>query len=74
VFFSNLLGFTHRPDEYGPSRKADRASPGGFDAVAIGMLDLAPKLGASLGMDLLVGFDDFASGREPDPLPGFHMR
>jgi hypothetical protein len=41
------LGFTHRPDEYGPSRKADRASPGDFDAVAIGMLDLASKLGAS---------------------------
>jgi len=28
---------------------------------------------ARLGMDLLVSFDDFASGREPDPLPGLHM-
>ena len=65
------LGFTHRPDEYGLSRRADRAGPGDFDA-AIGMLDLASKLGAYLGMELLVGFDDLASRRKPDPFPGFH--
>jgi 2-haloacid dehalogenase len=38
--------FIYRPDEYGPTRKADQARPGEFDAVANDMLDLASKLGA----------------------------
>jgi 2-haloacid dehalogenase len=39
-------GFIHRPDEFGPSQKADEAKPGDFDVVSTGMLDLASKLGA----------------------------
>jgi 2-haloacid dehalogenase len=39
-------GFVHRPNEYGPTRQADEASPGDFDVVAKDMLDLASKMGA----------------------------
>jgi 2-haloacid dehalogenase len=39
-------GFIHRPKEYGPSRQADKASPGQFDVVARDMVDLASQLGA----------------------------
>jgi 2-haloacid dehalogenase len=39
-------GFIHRPNEYGPTRKADDAKPGDFDVVSSNILDLASKLGA----------------------------
>lgn len=39
-------GFIHRPNEYGPTRAADKASPGEFDVVSTDMVDLATKLGA----------------------------
>ncbi len=39
-------GFIHRPNEYGPTRKPDTASPGDFDVVSSDMVDLAAKLGA----------------------------
>jgi len=39
-------GFIHRPNEYGPTRQADNASPGQFDFVSKDMLDLASQLGA----------------------------
>ena len=39
-------GFIHRPAEYGPTRQADKASPGDFDVVSKDMLDLASKMGA----------------------------
>ena len=39
-------GFIHRPNEYGPTRRADSAKPGDFDVVANDTLDLATKLGA----------------------------
>jgi 2-haloacid dehalogenase len=39
-------GFIYRPDEYGPGRKADKASPGDFDIVSTSIIDLANKLGA----------------------------
>jgi 2-haloacid dehalogenase len=39
-------GFIHRPNEYGPTRTADKANPGDFDVVSNDMLDLAAKLGA----------------------------
>jgi hypothetical protein len=39
-------GFIHRPNEYGPTRKADDAKQGDFDVVSSGMLDLASRLGA----------------------------
>jgi 2-haloacid dehalogenase len=38
--------FIHRPNEYGPTRRADRARAGDFDVVANDTLDLATKLGA----------------------------
>jgi 2-haloacid dehalogenase len=38
-------GFIHRPNEYGPGRKADDAKPGEFDIVSKDMLDLASQLG-----------------------------
>ena len=38
--------FIHRPNEYGPTRRADTAKPGDFDVVANDTLDLATKLGA----------------------------
>jgi 2-haloacid dehalogenase len=44
--FGLRTGFIHRPDEYGPTRKADEARPGEFDVVSSDMLDLATKLGA----------------------------
>ena len=44
--FGLRTGFIHRPDEYGPTRKADDAKPGDFDVVSTDMLDLASKLGA----------------------------
>jgi 2-haloacid dehalogenase len=44
--FGLRTGFIHRPDEYGPTRKADDAKPGDFDVVSTGMLDLAKQLGA----------------------------
>jgi len=44
--FGLRTGFIHRPNEYGPTRKADDAKPGDFDVVSTGMLDLASKLGA----------------------------
>jgi 2-haloacid dehalogenase len=39
-------GFIHRPNEYGPTRKADDAKPGEFDVVSTSMVDFASKLGA----------------------------
>ena len=44
--FGLRTGFIHRPLEYGPTRKADDAKPGDFDAVSNSMTDLASKLGA----------------------------
>ena len=44
--FGLKTGFIHRPNEYGPTRKPDTASPGDFDVVAGDMVDLASKLGA----------------------------
>jgi 2-haloacid dehalogenase len=44
--FGLRTGFIHRPDEFGPGRKADDARAGDFDVVSSGMLDLASKLGA----------------------------
>jgi 2-haloacid dehalogenase len=38
--------FIFRPNEYGPTRKADEAKLGDFDVVSTDMLDLALKLGA----------------------------
>lgn len=38
-------GFIHRPDEYGPGGKADKAKAGDFDLVARDILDLASQLG-----------------------------
>jgi 2-haloacid dehalogenase len=37
-------GFIYRPNEYGPSGRADKASPGEFDVVAADTLDLAKQL------------------------------
>jgi hypothetical protein len=39
-------GFIHRPNEYGPARKADDAKPGDFDVVSTDIGDLGSKLGA----------------------------
>src|SRR5579872_3301292 len=44
--FGLRTGFIHRPNEYGPTRKADDAKPGDFDVVSTGMVDLATKMGA----------------------------
>jgi 2-haloacid dehalogenase len=44
--FGLRTGFIHRPDEYGPTRKADDARPGDFDVVSTDILDLASQLGA----------------------------
>jgi 2-haloacid dehalogenase len=38
-------GFIYRPNEWGPSGKADKATPGEFDVVADDMVDLAARLG-----------------------------
>jgi len=39
------------------------------------VIDARPKRfsARTLAMDLLVSFGYFASGREPDPLPGLHL-
>jgi 2-haloacid dehalogenase len=39
-------GFIHRPQEFGPTRKADEAKPDDFDVVSNDMLDFALKLEA----------------------------
>ena len=39
-------GFVHRPNEYGPGGRSDKAGPGDFDYVARDFLDLASQLGA----------------------------
>ena len=44
--FGLRTAFIHRPNEYGPTRKADQAQPGDFDFVTRDMLDLASQLGA----------------------------
>ena len=44
--FGLRTGFIHRPNEYGPTRRADTAKTGDFDVVASDMLDLASKMGA----------------------------
>jgi 2-haloacid dehalogenase len=44
--FGLRTGFVHRPNEYGPARQADSASPGQFDVVAKDIVDLASQLGA----------------------------
>lgn len=44
--FGLRTGFIHRPNEYGPTRKADSAKSGDFDVVASDILDLASKMGA----------------------------
>ena len=44
--FGLRTGFIHRPNEYGPTRKAYDAKPGDFDVVSTDMLDLAKQLGA----------------------------
>ena len=38
--------FIHRPNEYGPTRKADAAQSGDFDIVSTSITDMASKLGA----------------------------
>jgi len=43
--FGLRTGFIHRPNEYGPARRADTAESGDFDVVAGDTLDLATKLG-----------------------------
>jgi 2-haloacid dehalogenase len=43
--FGLRTGFIHRPNEYGPTRKADDAKPGDFDVVSTDIADLASKLG-----------------------------
>lgn len=44
--FGLRTGFIHRPNEYGPSRRADDAKPGDFDVVSSDIGDLASKMGA----------------------------
>jgi 2-haloacid dehalogenase len=44
--FGLRTGFIHRPNEYGPTRRAATAKAGDFDIVANDTLDLATKLGA----------------------------
>jgi 2-haloacid dehalogenase len=44
--FGLRTGFVHRPNEYGPSHPADKATPGQFDIVAKDIIDLASQLGA----------------------------
>jgi 2-haloacid dehalogenase len=44
--FGLRTGFIHRPNEYGPTRKADDAKPGDFDIVSTDIGDLASKLRA----------------------------
>ena len=44
--FGLRTGFIHRPNEYGPIRRADTARVGDYEVVANDTLDLATKLGA----------------------------
>lgn len=44
--FGLRTGFIHRPNEYGPTKKADTAKQAEYDVVSNDMLDLAAKLGA----------------------------
>ncbi len=44
--FGLLAGFIHRPNEYGPTRQADKATAGQFDVVSKDIIDLAAQLGA----------------------------
>jgi len=44
--FGLKTGFIHRPNEYGPTRRPDKADPGQFDVVSKDILDLAAQLGA----------------------------
>ena len=44
--FGLRTGFVHRPNEYGPTRKADEAKSGDFDVVSANIIDLASQLGA----------------------------
>jgi 2-haloacid dehalogenase len=44
--FGLRTGFVHRPNEYGPTRKADDARPEDFDVVSADIMDLALQLGA----------------------------
>lgn len=44
--FGLRTAFVYRPNEYGPTRQADEASPGEVDIAARDMLDLASQLGA----------------------------
>ena len=44
--FGLRTAFIHRPNEYGPTRKADPAKRGDFDFVTRDILDLASQLGA----------------------------
>src|SRR5271165_4249275 len=44
--FGLRTGFIHRPNEFGPARKADDSKPGDFDVVSSNMIDFASKLGA----------------------------
>jgi len=39
-------GFIHRPNEFGPTRKADSAKPGDFDVVSNSIVELAAAMGA----------------------------
>lgn len=43
--FGLRTGFIHRPNEYGPTRQADKANPGQFDVVSKDIIDLAAQLG-----------------------------
>jgi 2-haloacid dehalogenase len=42
--FGLRTGFIHRPNEYGPTRRADTAKQGDFDVVASNLLDLSSKM------------------------------
>lgn len=44
--FGLRTGFIYRPNEFGPTGKADQAKPGDFDVVSTDIVDLASKLGA----------------------------
>jgi 2-haloacid dehalogenase len=39
-------GFIYRPNEFGPTRKADSAKPGDFDVVSNSIVELASAMGA----------------------------
>jgi 2-haloacid dehalogenase len=39
-------GFIYRPNEYGPSGRADKANKGDFDIVSTSVIDLAAQMGA----------------------------